>query len=242
MANSSSLPVDKNFDQSRLQNSTGLSPSRSKPVQDVIDGRTSTPPDTKLYDYDQDSEVLSKSLPSYTENMSLKPPPQTSTRKISEQYPSARSRSPMQRKISQNANTDRGTTKSSESTPQQTKLSTSLPRSPTPKMFFNNLINRLSGRMPGNSPSSSIDSRTSSSSDSRPVTPSCGVIEPNATLSFRLTADEFSSCDHKLKLYFEVSLFRWGSSERFCCLLKVRCFCFCLCLFTRLRTIFIECH
>ena len=60
-----------------------------------------------------------------------------------------------------------------------------------------------------------------SNSSSRVSTPS--PMEPKVALSFRLSADEFTSCEHKLKLYFEVSLFRWGSSEEFRCLLKVSC-------------------
>lgn len=212
----SSTQVGRNGENFGAQNLNGISGIRSKQVDELIDNRPSTPLESKCEDFHQDDEFMSKSLPADTVNMLQKRPPKTATRKISEQYLSRRS--PVQSKLGRSANTDRGPTKSTEGFPKQTKLSSSLPRTPTPKVFFNNLINRLK---PGNSPSSSLDSRSSSSgSSSRPTTPSSNVIEPNVTLTFRLTADEFSSCDHKLKLYFEVSLFRWGSSEKFCCLLK----------------------
>lgn len=234
-----------------VDDSEGLSPSRRKSAEDVIDRFPSTPPDQKLRDSDRkrrdsdrkllasgrywrdsnrkldsdgklrdsnrklrdndQTELFSQSLPAY-ENLSSN---DSSARKHSEQrYSSA------QRKISQNSNTDRGTPKTSDNALQQPVLSTGLSRSPTPKTFFNNLLNRLSGRLSGsgNSPSSSADSRTSSSSSSRASTPT--VMEQNVALSFRLSVDEFSSCDHKLKLYFEVSLFRWGNHEEFRCLLK----------------------
>lgn len=227
----SSTQVGRNGENFGAQNLNGISRIRSKQVDEVIDNRPSTPLESKCEDFHQDDEFMSKSLPADTVNMLQKRPPKTATRKISEQYLSRRS--PVQSKLGRSANTDRGPTKSTEGFPKQTKLSSSLPRTPTPKVFFNNLINRLK---PGNSPSSSLDSRSSSSgSSSRPTTPSSNVIEPNATLTFRLTADEFSSCDHKLKLYFEVSLFRWGSSEKFCCLLKVRS---CVLLSVSLRTKF----
>ena len=216
---SSSTPAEKLVEETIFWNLTGVSPNRSKPAQDVIDGCPSTPPDRKVYD--EYAELLSKSLPA--SNTLKSRGSQASAQKRSQQNPSG---SYVQRKISQNAITDKGTPKSSE---QQSKLSSSLPRSPTPKMFFNNLINRLSGRTSGNSPSSSLDSHSGSSSSSRASTPT--VMEQNVALSFRLSADEFASCDHKLKLYFEVSLFRWGSSEEFRCLLKVRILCE-MCLFS----------
>ncbi|XP_022800484.1 serine/threonine-protein kinase 11-interacting protein-like [Stylophora pistillata] len=212
----SSTQAGRNVYNIGAQNSNGIARGRSKQADVMIDNRPSTPLESKSDDSDQGGEFMSQSLPTNTANVAQKRPPKTSTRKISEQYSSGRS--PVTRKFGRSVNTDRGPTKSTESTPQQTKMSSSLPRTPTPKLFFNNLINRLK---PGTSPSSLLDSRSSSSgTSSRPTTPSCNVIEPNAALNFRLTADEFSNCDHKLKLYFEVSLFRWGSKERFCCLLK----------------------
>ena len=226
---SSSTPSEKHGEESVFENSNGVSPNRSKPTEDVMDGVQSTPPDRKLHDSDQDAELLSKSLPALTVNATSNGSPKASARKHSGQTQSGSSS--VQSKISQNTKTDKGTPKSSENT-SQVKLSSSLPRdrSPTPKMFFNNLINRLSGRMSGNSPSSSPDSRSSSSSSSRASTPS--IMEQNVALSFRLSADEFTNCDHKLKLFFEVSLFRF-SSEEFRCMLKVRCLrkmCVCVCV------------
>ncbi|KAL9968300.1 hypothetical protein ACROYT_G026657 [Oculina patagonica] len=214
---SSSTPSEKRGEETMYPNSTGmsLSPNRSKPIQDVIDGVQSTLPDRKLHESDQDAELLSKSLPALTLNATSKDSPKASAKKHLEQNTSGTSS--MQRKISQNTKPGKGTPKSSENS-SQVKLSSSLPRSPTPKMIFTNLINRLSGRVSGNSPSSSPDSPSSSSASSRASTPS--IMEQNVALSFRLSADEFSSCDHKLKLYFEVSLFRQGNSEKFHCMLK----------------------
>ena len=229
----------------QVDNSTGLSPNRRKSAEDVFNGFASTPPDLKLrdtvrelrhtdpelrdtgrklrdtdrklHDHNKASELLSQSLPVSGSNASKDSPQVGSAIKRSDQ-----SYSSTQRKISHNANTY--TPKSSENASQQPVLTTGLSRSPTPKMFFSNLMNRLSGRLSGNSPStSSVDSRSSSSSSSRASTPT--LMQQNVALSFRLSADEFSSCDHKLKLYFEVSLFRWGNHEEFRCLLKVRdCF------------------
>ena len=204
--------------------SNGVSPSRMKSAEDVIDGYPSTPPDRRvrhsnrklrysngtLRDHDKKAELLSQSLPAYGNTSSNGSLHGTPTRKHSEQKYSS-----FQQKISQNGNTP----KDSDSTSNQTPQSTGLSRSPTPKMFFNNLLNRLSGRLSGSGNSvSSSDSRSSSNSSSRASTPT--MMEQNVVLSFRLSADEFSSCDHKLKLYFEVSLFRWGNHEEFCCLLK----------------------
>ena len=192
-----------------FQNSIGASPSVNKPTE------------SELSCSGQYAELLSKSVPAVSMNMPLKDSPKASTMKRPEKLQNESS-SFGQRKTSHSAKTDKGTPKSSENTPQQVKLSTSAQRSPTPKMFFNNLINRLGGRMPGSSlDNSSLESRSTSTSSSRASTPS--LMEPTVALSFRLSADEFRSCDHKLKLYFEVSLFRWGSSEEFRCLLKVRC-------------------
>lgn len=192
-----------------FQNSIGASPSVNKPTE------------SELSCSGQYAELLSKSVPAVGMNMPLKDSPKASTMKRPEKLQNESS-SFGQRKTSHSAKTDKGTPKSSENTPQQVKLSTSAQRSPTPKMFFNNLINRLGGRMPGSSlDNSSLESRSTSTSSSRASTPS--LMEPTVALSFRLSADEFRSCDHKLKLYFEVSLFRWGSSEEFRCLLKVRC-------------------
>ena len=228
--------------QTQAYNSTGMFSTRSKSFEDVIDGLPSTQPDRKLCDYGREqrdtvpklrdadrklrdtrqklhehngtAEQLSQSLPAYG-NTSKSSSQGTTARKRSEQsYLTA------QRKISHNASSNSSTPKSTDST-LQPPVPTSLSRSPTPKMIFSNLINRLGGRLYGNSPSaSSEDSRSSSNSSSRASTPTS--IEQNVALSFRLSADEFQSCDHKLKLFFEVSLFRWGSDEEFRCLLKVR--------------------
>lgn len=216
---SSSTPSKKHSED--FKNSIDASPSISKPTQSVIDGVQSTPPESELSCSGQYAELLSKSVPAVSVNMALKDSPKASTMKRPEKLQNESS-SFGQRKTSQSAKTDKGTPKSSENTPQQVKLSTSAQRSPTPKMFFNNLINRLGGRMPGSSlDNSSLESRSTSTSSSRASTPS--LMEPTVALSFRLSADEFRSCDHKLKLYFEVSLFRRGSSEEFRCMLKVRC-------------------
>ena len=234
----------------QVADSSDASPNRSKSGEEVVHGFPSTPPDRRLRDADNEgrdtvrylrdtnrrlfdtdpklrdtdrkvhghnktSELLSQSLPAYGSTTTKGSSQRTSPRKRPDQGYSS-----VQRKICQNAEeTDRNTPKPNENGSQPV-LSTGLSRSPTPKMFFNNLINRLSGRLSGNSPSSSMDSRSSSSSSSRASTPT--LMEQNVALSFRLSADEFSSCDHKLKLYFEVSLFRWGSHEEFRCLLKVR--------------------
>lgn len=215
---SSSQPSEQHRKDIVFQNSTDVSSKTSKPTDDMIDGRQSTTSDRKLHDSEKDAELLSRSLPSKTINATSKGSPKAS-KKRSRQPPSG-APSSVQRKVSPNTKTDKGTPKSSENN-SQVKLSSSVPRSPTPKMFFNNLINRLSGRVSGNSPSSSPDSHSTTSSSSRASTPS--IMEQNVALSFRLPADEFSSCDHKLKLYFEVSLFRWGCKEEFRCMLKVRC-------------------
>lgn len=217
---SSSTPCEKHGED--FETSIGASPNISKPTRDVIDKIQSTPPESELSSSGRYAELLSQSLPAVTINVASKDSPKAWAMKHSEKLQNGSS-SPVQRKTSQNAKTDKGTPKSSENISQQVKLSSSLQRSPTPKMFFNNLINRLGGRMPGNSAGSSLESQTSSSSSSRASTPS--LMEQNVALSFRLSADEFRSCDHKLKLYFEVSLFRWGSSEEFRCMLKVRCLC-----------------
>ena len=219
---SSSTPCDKQSED--FQSSVGASSKINKPIQNVIDSGQSTPPESELSCSGQYAELLSKSLPAVSMNVTFKNSPKASATKRSERLLNGSSSSG-QRKTSQNAKTDKGTPKSSENSSQQVKLSSSLQRSPTPKMFFNNLINRLGGRItPGNSLSdSSQETRSSSSSSSRASTPS--LMEPKVALSFRLSADEFRSCDHKLKLYFEVSLFRWGSIEEFRCLLKVRCLC-----------------
>ena len=214
--NSSSTPSEKRREDFQTSNI-------NKPTQNVIDSGQTTLPESELSCSGQYAELLSQSLPTFSMNVALKDSPKASATKHSEKLQNG-SPSSAQRKTSQNAKTNKGTPKSSENTSQQVKLSSSLQRSPTPKMLFNNLINRLSGRMPGNSlDNSSPESRSSSSSSSRASTPS--LTEPNVVLSFRLSADEFRNCDHKLKLYFEVSLFRWGSSEEFRCLLKVRCLC-----------------
>lgn len=235
----------------QVDDSSGASPNRSKSGEEVVHGFPSAPPDRRLRDADNEgrdtvqdlrdtnrrlfdtdpklrdtdrkvhghnktSELLSQSLPAYGSTTTKGSLQRTSPRKRAD----SSGYSSVQRKICQNAEeTDRNTPKPNENGSQPV-LSTGLSRSPTPKMFFNNLINRLSGRLSGNSPSSSMDSRSSSSSSSRASTPT--LMEQNVALSFRLSADEFSSCDHKLKLYFEVSLFRWGSHEEFRCLLKVR--------------------
>ena len=219
---SSSTPSEKHSED--FQTSTGSSSNLNKPTQNVINSGQSTPPESELSCSGQYAELLSKSLPAVSMNVALKDSPKASATKRPEKLQNGSS--PFgQRRTSQNAKTDKGTPKSSENSSQQVKLSSSLQRSPTPKMFFNNLINRLGNRItPGNSlGDSSLESRSSSSSNSRASTP--GLMEPNVALSFRLSADEFKSCDHKLKLYFEVSLFRWGSREEFRCLLKVRCVC-----------------
>lgn len=218
---SSSTPSKKHSED--FQTSKGASSNVNKPIQNMIDSGQSTPPDSELSCSGQYAELLSKSLPAVSMNVALKDSPKAaSATKRSEKLLNGSSSSG-KRKTSQNSKTDKGTPKSSETSSQQAKLSSSLPRSPTPKMFFNNLINRLGSRItPGNSlGDSSLESRSSSNSSSRASTPS--LMEPKVALSFRLSADEFRSCDHKLKLYFEVSLFRWGSSEEFRCLLKVRC-------------------
>lgn len=219
---SSSTPSEKHSE--NFQTSIGASSNINKPTQKVIDSGQSTPPESELSCSGQYAELLSKSLPAFSMNVALKDSPSASATKRSEKLQNGSSSSG-QRKTSQNAKTDKGTPKSSENSSQQVKLSSSLQRSPTPKMFLNNLINRLGSRItPGNSLSdSSQESRSSSRSSSRASTPS--LMEPKVALSFRLSVDEFRSCDHKLKLYFEVSLFRWGSIEEFRCLLKVRCLC-----------------
>lgn len=217
---SSSTPSEKHSED--FQTSKGASSNVNKPIQNMIDSDKSTPPESEFSCSGQYAVLLSKSLPAVSMNVALKDSSKAPATKRSERLLNGSSSS-AQRKTSQNAKTDKGTPKSSENSSQQVKLSSSLQRSPTPKMFFNNLINRLGGRItPGNSlGDSSQDSRSSSSSSSRASTPS--LMEPKVALSFRLSADEFRSCDHKLKLYFEVSLFRWGSSEEFRCLLKVSC-------------------
>ena len=211
--------------------STGMSPTRRKSVEDLVDGLPSTQRDydrekrdtvpnlrdadrklsdtrQKLHDQNGTAEHLSQSLPAYGSTLSKRSSQGTPARKRSDQ-----------RKISHETSSNSSTPKTNDSA-LQPPMSTSLSRSPTPKMIFSNLINRLGGRLYGNSPSAtSDDSRSTSSSSSRASTPP--LMEQNVALSFRLSADEFQSCDHKLKLFFEVSLF-WGSREEFSCLLKVR--------------------
>lgn len=110
------------------------------------------------------------------------------------------------------------------------KLFLSLLRMFMLKVFFNNLINCLKL---GNSLSSLLDLWSSLSGLSFwLMILSSNVIEFNVILIFCLIVDEFLSCDYKLKLYFEVLLFWWGSSEKFCCLLKVR---FCVLFFVSFR-------
>lgn len=224
----------------QVKDSAGIPPNRNKSIEDVVDGIPSTQRDRKfgnnkselrdtvpnlrdadrklrgtgrkLHGHNRKAERLSHSLPTYGYMTTKSSPQGTSAGKRSDQsYFSA------QRKMSKDGNSNSSTLKTNETVTQQP-----VSRSPTPKMFFTNLINRLGvGRLSGNSPSSSsVDSRSSSSSSSRASTPT--LMEQNVALSFRLSADEFQSCDHKLKLYFEVSLFRWGSHEEFSCLLKVR--------------------
>lgn len=158
-------------------------------------------------------QPLSRSLPAYR-NASLEINlSESRTRKHSNQIHLSE-----QRKSRQNGNSSDTVQNVNDKSSPQLNTPTSVSRSPTPKMFFSNLMNRLGGRLSGNSTStSSVESPSSSSGSSRASTP---TIEQNVVLSFRLSPDEFQSCDHKLKLFFEVSLFRWGSHEEFSCLLK----------------------
>lgn len=165
-------------------------------------------------------QPLSRSLPAYR-NAAL----ESNLRESPSRNRSNQSHFSEQRKSRQNTNSNAVTQNSG----QQGSTPTSLSRSPTPKIFFSNLMSRLGSRLSGNSPnSSSEESRSSSSASSRASTP---TIEQNVVLSFRLSADEFQTYDHKLKLYFELSLFRWTKHEEFSCLLKVSVFPFWLKVF-----------
>lgn len=164
----------------------------------------------KLSGYNRVTEQpLSRSLPAYRNaalESNLRESPSRNRSNQGHVYEQGKSR--------QNTNSNATTQNSG----QQGSTPTSLSRSPTPKIFFSNLMNRLGSRLSGNSQhSSSEESPSSSSASSRASTP---TVEQNVVLSFRLSADEFQTYDHKLKLYFELSLFRWTKYEEFSCLLK----------------------
>lgn len=168
----------------------------------------------KLSGYNRVTEQpLSRSLPAYRNaalESNLRESPSRNRSNQGHVYEQGKSR--------QNTNSNATTQNSG----QQGSTPTSLSRSPTPKIFFSNLMNRLGSRLSGNSQhSSSEESPSSSSASSRASTP---TVEQNVVLSFRLSADEFQTYDHKLKLYFELSLFRWTKYEEFSCLLKVSFF------------------
>lgn len=237
---STSLPTQ---DDKQVNGSTNRTSVRSNSVENTLNG------DTSSGDLDRESrdtvpklrgtesksqdmrrklsghgkvteQPLSRSLPAYR-NTTL----ESNLRESPSRNRSNQSYFSEQRKSRQNSNSNATTQNSGqlESTP------TSLSRSPTPKVFFSNLINRLGSRLSGNSPnSSSAESSSSSSASSRTSTP---TVEENVVLSFRLSADEFQTCDHKLKLYFELKLFRWSNHEEFKCLLKVSFFPFYLKVF-----------
>ena len=167
------------------------------------------------------AEYLSQSLPIYNKSGILNESVAASVRMLSAQLPTdsavnksdeVTKRSVQHDASSSNLNSDGVTLQSTT----QVKMSGSA--SPTPRVFFQNLFNRFSGKVSGNS-SASSDSPIHSNLSSRASTP---TVMDNVALSFRLSPDEFSSCDHRLKLFFEVSLFEGGNNETFCCLLKVK--------------------
>lgn len=84
--------------------------------------------------------------------------------------------------------------------------------------IFKNLLTRLSGRLSEPSSEESLSSSLSSRGmSSRSPTP----IFAKPALAFHISEDNFTSLDHRLKLFFEVYLFTGGSSEVFQCLIKV---------------------
>lgn len=81
--------------------------------------------------------------------------------------------------------------------------------SPTQPNVFMNLFSKLSNKMSGPLLSSSLNS-TGASTPRR-----------TSSLVYEIPSHEFKECDHRLKLYFEVSLFTGGAGESLSCFIKV---------------------
>jgi hypothetical protein len=89
--------------------------------------------------------------------------------------------------------------------------------SPSQANVFMNLFSKFSSKMSGPLLSSSFnntqDGEQGSSRSKAPVMKSY--------LIYEISPEKFKDCDHRLKLYFEVSLFTGGSDEVLRCLIKV---------------------
>ncbi|XP_031549947.1 serine/threonine-protein kinase 11-interacting protein-like [Actinia tenebrosa] len=90
-------------------------------------------------------------------------------------------------------------------TPSQPKIPQSSP--PAQPNVFVNLFSKLSNKMSGPLLGSSLNNGG--------PTPSI-----SSSLCYEIPPDEFKECDHRLKLYFEVSLFTGGAGEVLSCLIK----------------------
>ncbi|KAK3728144.1 hypothetical protein QZH41_019456 [Actinostola sp. cb2023] len=78
------------------------------------------------------------------------------------------------------------------------------------KNFFSQLSSKMSGSV--------LSSSSNGVQEKDSAEPKVPKIESN--LVFEISPDEFKDCDHRLKLYFEVSLFTGGQEEFVNCLLK----------------------
>ena len=85
--------------------------------------------------------------------------------------------------------------------------------------IFKNLFTRLRGRLSEPSSEGTLSSSVSSREGLTSRSPTPIVARP--ALAFHISEDNFKSLDHRLKLFFEVSLFNGGSSEAFQCIIKV---------------------
>lgn len=97
-------------------------------------------------------------------------------------------------------------------TPTQPKMPPSSP--PAQPNVFMNIFSKLSNKMSGPVLSSSLNSGGVSSR-------STDTPDMSSSLVYEIPPDEFKACDHRLKLYFEVSLFTGGAGEALSCLIKV---------------------
>lgn len=85
---------------------------------------------------------------------------------------------------------------------------------------FRNLFNKFGTKMSG--------SEVNGNSDEQEDSANCKIPQTECRLIFDISPDEFKDCDHKLKLYFEVSLFTGGENESLKCLIKVCTFIWCV--------------
>lgn len=101
----------------------------------------------------------------------------------------------------------------------EASISANLSQSSFSPGIFRNLFTKLSGRLSEPSSEGSFSSSHSSRGgfSSRSTTPA--IAHP--ALAFHISEDDFINLDHRLKLFFEVSLFTRGSNEIFQCLIKV---------------------